>query len=259
MQHKKTKKSKWLVLNGLLFLVIALSVLAVQSQNLNVGKSAAGNSPLLKLSPTDNACLNSRKVNLSFSDGVGIGTTDYPHDAFFAVYDSNGKTVAQSNWLAKAVNKRGQTARWATTLPADGRYTWRIRVKNNAGVLSAYDSSPFAFSIDTIPPVIPQCYASRINKGYYGSSEEQSLVRLSWEPGGTDIGCGSNKALLYQVQISVNDANYSRTCASTYWSKNTYQPGQSCRLANYDKGYARIRARDGAGNWTNWNNCYWGN
>jgi len=257
MKNKKIKKPGWLVLNILLFLVIAVSVLAVKNQSLNIGKKATVSSFYSKLSPGNDACLNTKKVNFSFIEGVDISTINYPHDAFFAVYDTNGKIINQSNWLTKAISKYGQIAQWTTTLPADGRYSWRVRTRDKNGTLSAYDISPFAFSIDTTPPTVPQCLAYLVNRGTYGSPEEQFLVRVSWEPGGTDTGCGSAKALLYQVQVSVNDPEYSKPCASTYWSKATYEPGQSCRLASYDKGYARVRARDGAGNFSPWAECHW--
>ncbi len=117
----------------------------------------------------------------------------------------------------------------ATTL-GDGKYFWRVRGINGAGMPGAW-SNTFQFTIDTTPPDVP------IIESPDGATVENTRVQLKWNK--------NKDAAMYELRLDTVNA----PVFTIESRKNKYKPPSELLPTTY---FWQVRAIDKAGNASAW-------
>ena len=124
---------------------------------------------------------------------------------------------------------------YTSSVLGDGRYYWRLRARNtyNAdGKWSAYR----AFTVDTTPPLVPKLYKPLTATTVVGTPT------FTW--------LSSSGAVYYQFEYGTStDPNSFSYQSSNLLTTLSHKPPIMAPKATY---YWFVKARDKAGNWSNW-------
>ena len=117
---------------------------------------------------------------------------------------------------------------------ADGKYYWRVRGRNENGVVGKWSSSRY-FVVDTMAPAAPVIRYPQMDAVTNGTT------RFRWYK--------SSSAKYYQFQYNDVDDPETFVHQSEAITKNYYVPPDMEPLTQY---YWYVRASDKAGNWSDW-------
>ena len=122
----------------------------------------------------------------------------------------------------------------------DGRYFWRVRALNRAGVAGPW-SSRWSFTIDTVAPGAPVLRLPRDQ-----DNTPDTTPRFDWlrAPGADQ----------YRLQVS-SEPLFTTTLIDVYVSRSGYTLPAANALA-YGVYHWRVQAGDAAGNWSAWSAPY---
>jgi uncharacterized repeat protein (TIGR01451 family)/CSLREA domain-containing protein len=126
------------------------------------------------------------------------------------------------------------TATDVTIALTDGRYYWRVRAVNQWGGTGVWSAARL-FTVDTTPPAVP-----KLSKPLNNSST--TLKRPSF------IWIASTSANGYEIELSQNGVVTTASAASAL-----YVPPSNLTIGVYTW---RVRARDVAGNWSDWSSSF---
>jgi CSLREA domain-containing protein/uncharacterized repeat protein (TIGR01451 family) len=121
-----------------------------------------------------------------------------------------------------------------TRILADGRYYWRVRAVNQWGGTGSW-SAPLSFSVDTAPPATP-----KLSKPLNNSSTTLKRPTFIW--------LASTGANGYEIELTRNGTATTVPIAST-----SYTPSANLAAGVYTW---RVRAKDMAGNWSDWSGSF---
>jgi len=187
--------------------------------------------PLLKapvlVSPAPGAATNDDMPTLEWSPVVDA--------AAYEIWIDNG-TAFTSREYAEVVDGSLTDHEMLTSLPADGRYYWKMRTINSLDVPGPW-SAYRALVFDTLAPAVPKLYTPANNATVKGT------------PSFTWLAVTGGKYYQFQVTTS-DDPDFA---APVHLSADTiavtsYKPP----LLDPDVYLWRVRARDLAGNWSGW-------
>ncbi len=170
------------------------------------------------LSPTRGATLNALRVQLAWTKVAGAAY----YEAVVA-RDAAFQQIVSSAF----VNETQLEA----ALPGDGIYYWQVRAldaNRGAGKFSAAVS----FVVDVTPPPAPSLLAP----------QDGAQLSARWKFSWSDVG-----ATRYEIQIDDN-ADFS----SPAWTSWRRAPSYSIAAMRKGIYFWRVRAKDGAGNWSAW-------
>ena len=122
----------------------------------------------------------------------------------------------------------------------DGRYFWRVRARNSAGVAGPW-SSLWSFTIDTVAPGAP---ALRLPQDQ--SVTRDTTPRFDWLR-----ASGANQ---YRLQVS-GEPGFASSLVDVYVSGSGYTLPAANPLV-YGAYFWRVQAGDAAGNWSAWSAPY---
>jgi hypothetical protein len=183
-------------------------------------------------SPSNGAITND---NTPILEWIGIDI----ENSFPITYDL--QIDNDNNFLTPEFDVTGLTDNTYTT-PfdlADGRYSWRVRARDNAGNVGSW-SVAWTIVVDTIPPDVP-ILAQPMNGARFGNPN----VQFSWT--------GSESAVAYQIQID-NESSF--LPAYIHENQLITDNSYSYTFARAGTYYWRVRARDQVGNWSGWSDNF---
>ena len=121
---------------------------------------------------------------------------------------------------------------------SDGKYYWRVRAINALGVAGSW-SQIWWFSVDTAGPAVPVLKAPKDQ-----SAVPDTTPVFKWK--------AVSGAVQYTIQIS-SDPDFGVIPYNVTTPLTTYEPGSDLAFGTH---YWRVRARDGADNWSDWSTPY---
>jgi subtilisin family serine protease len=120
----------------------------------------------------------------------------------------------------------------------DGRYYWRVRARNSNDVYGSW-SSAWYFTVDNTPPAAPTLYTPT------NGSEVIGTPTFKW--------LRPDTAKYFIFQYNTIDDTDTYVYQSDLTSRNTHQPDTMAIDTTY---YWFVKARDAAGNWSDWSEPY---
>ncbi len=127
-------------------------------------------------------------------------------------------------------------------LDENGVYYWKVCARDNAGNTGPFTPYAWRFHIDTTPPASPSLLSPE-NRGWAKPEAE-----LSWQ----EVPENS-PPVLYLVQIS-DFPDFLNTVREVKTYDNSWTVSPPLPVSSY---YWRVKARDNAGNWSEWSEVWW--
>lgn len=196
----------------------------VTTFNVNIFNNRPPTIPNL-LNPADNASINNRLVTLAWQATSDDGLPHNNHRDYQIELSKQDDSWSNTHgWITETS--------WATAVPSDGQYRWRVR--SGDGATASDWAQPWNFLVDTVPPVV-QIQA-------LAATQTTSSIVLNWSGsdaltaiGGYEAEYRMNGGAWQMLGIRANDVSFTFTGAV---DMATYQ--------------FRIRAHDEVGNYSNW-------
>ncbi|GAP20956.1 carboxypeptidase regulatory-like domain-containing protein [Leptolinea tardivitalis] len=181
--------------------------------------------------PAANALLSDATPTLTWSKVVNANGYNLEIDSL-STFTSGGK-------VSKSTDKDTLTFTPGTDL-ADGTWYWRVQAKNTAGEPGPW-SAPRAFSLDTVKPTAPELTFPGVD-----AFDLRAIPTFTWK--------SVSDAKFYQIQIDNDDfadpiAYYTPGDEGKPIATTSYKPTGLELMKDYEW---RVRARDAAGNWSDW-------
>ncbi len=120
----------------------------------------------------------------------------------------------------------------------DGKYYWRVRAKNSNDVYGSW-SSAWYFSVDGTPPAAPTLYTPT------DGAEVIGTPTFKW--------LRPDTAKYFEFLYNTSNDTETYVYNSGLTSRNTHQPDAMAIDTTY---YWFVKARDAAGNWSDWSEPY---